>query len=203
VRQAAADGHTRSLATLAAMTQNQSLRERYLLSASLLSDAQAQLALARLYQLRPASDATAKDRGKARFWLEQAAGSLPAASFELGVCLLGDCDGEPANPGRAHQLIESAARQGYAPAMDFLTRNAGDDEASDKYARFAWLEFRARLANEGCYQYFLTLLETGDEAARNAVRNSFLPGERETADTRAGELYSQYGVPARAAAGCN
>ena len=203
VRQAAADGHARSLATLAAMTQDQRLRERYLLSASLLSDAPAQLTLARQYQLRPFSDAASKDRGKARFWLEQAAGSLPAASFELGVCLLGDCDGQPANPGRAHQLIESAARQGYAPAMDFMTRNAGDDEASDKYAHYAWLEFRARLADAGCYQYFLSLLETGDEAARNAVRNSFLPGERGTADTRAGELYSLYGAQARAAAGCN
>jgi hypothetical protein len=203
VRQAAADGHTPSLATLAAMTPDGNLQERYLLSAALLGDTAAQLDLARLYLRRSDATPAPKDRGKARFWLEQAAGSQPAASFELGKCLIRDCDGQAANPSRARQLIESAAREGYPPAMAYMTRDVDAEEPGDKFTRYAWLEFRARLAEQGCYANAAYLVETNDEATRNAIRDSFLPGERGTAITRANELYTQYGAQVLANSGCN
>jgi hypothetical protein len=203
VRRAAADGHTSSLtalASVAAWNRDETSRERYLLSASLLGDSWAQLSLASLYGERRAKDPNSKDRGKMRFWLEQAYDKEPSAAFDLGKCLLADCDGQPANPERGRQLIESAARQGDYPAISFMIEGGAGSEANDKFTRYAWLSFRARLADEGCdANYFVFMMDDKRESARN----SFFPNDRAEADRRADELYERYGAGARDALGCN
>jgi hypothetical protein len=205
VRRAASDGHTPSLealASIAAWNRDDASRERYLLSASLLGDAEAQWRVAGLYGKRLATDPNSKDRGKMRFWLEQAYDKVPAAAFELGQCLLADCDGQPANPERAHGLIESAARQGYPLAIDFMIQGTDGIDGGDNFARFTWLDFQARLADDGCnLDYFMFPSLFDDKRAR--TRDSFYPNERAQADQRGKELYDRYGAGARAALGCN
>jgi hypothetical protein len=200
VARAAADGDTPSLVALAQARVEDSLRERYLLSAALLGDTEAQWMLAGLYGKRLALDPNGNDRGKSRFWLEQAFDKLPAASYELGRCLLADCDGQPANPERARRLIESAARQGDPRAMAFMIEGAGVTEGDDRFAHYAWLDFRASLADDGCEPDYSVVSFDED---RSRARGVFLPQERLEADRRGADLYERYGAAARAALGCN
>jgi TPR repeat protein len=200
VARAAADGDTPSLVALAQASVEDSLRERYLLSAALLGDTEAQWMLAGLYGKRVALDPNGNDRGKSRFWLEQAFDKLPAASFELGRCLLADCDGQPANPERARRLIESAARQGDPRAMAFMIEGVGVTEGDDRFARYAWLDFRASLADDGCEPDYSVVSFDED---RSRARGVFLPQERIEADRRGADLYERYGAAARAALGCS
>jgi len=203
VRRAASDGHTPSLeamATIAAANNDAAARERYLLSASLLGDSKAQWRLAHLYRKRLATNASPDDRGKMRFWLEQAFDKIPAAAFELGDCLRAECDGQPANPERAQRLIESAARQGDPLAIRSMMEGT-DGSASDKFSEFAWLDFRARLAEEGCNIDDFLIARVSDE--RDRTRSAFYPNERSEADQRAQDLYDRYGGGARTALGCD
>ena len=201
VRQAASDGHTLSLqvmASIAARKRDEAGRERYLLSASLLGASEAQWRLAGLYRERLTADPNSKDRGKMRFWLEQAFDKIPAAAFDLGDCLRSECDGQPANPERAQRLIESAASQGESRAIEAMIEGAG---ASDKFSQYAWLDFRARLAEEGCATAAIVTIHASDE--RDRTRNAFYPDERGEADRRGKELYDRFGAGARAALGCD
>lgn len=200
VERAAADGHTPSLVALASSGVDDNRRERYLLSASLLGDAEAQWVLAGLYGKRLALDPNSGDRGKSRFWLEQAFDKLPAAGYELGRCLQADCDGQPANPESARQLIEAAARQGEARAITFMIEGSGVIDGDDRFARYSWLDFRARLADDGCEADY-SVVAFDEERAR--ARSILLPQDREEAERRGAQLYERYGATARAARGCN
>jgi len=200
VARAAADGDTPSLVALAQTSVEDSLRERYLLSAALLGNSEAQWLLAGLYGKRLALDPNGDDRGKFRFWLEQAFDKLPAASYELGRCLLADCDGQPANPERARRLIEAAARQGDARAMAFMIEGVGVTDGDDRFARYAWLDFRASLADDGCEPDYSVVAFDED---RSRARGVLLPQERIEADRHGADLYARYGATARAALGCN
>jgi hypothetical protein len=200
VARAASDGYTPSLVALAQSGVDESRRERYLLSAALLGDTEAQWLLSGLYGKRLALDPNGNDRGKSRFWLEQAFDKLPAASYELGRCLLADCDGQPGNLERARQLIDSAARQGEPRAIAFMIEGTGVTDSDDKFARFAWLDFRAMLADDGCEPDY-SVLSFGDDRVR--ARSAFLPPDRTEADRRGAEVYERFGATARAALGCN
>ncbi len=200
VARAAAEGHTPSLVALAQAGVEDSLRERYLLSAALLGDSEGQWILAGLYAKRLALDPTANDRGKFRFWLEQAFDKVPAASYELGRCLLADCDGQPANLPRGRDLIESAARQGEPRALTSMIAGAAVSAGDEKFTHYAWLDFRARLADDGCEPDY-SVLSFDEERAR--ARAIFLPQERNEADRRGAQLYERFGATARAALGCH
>ena len=200
VARAGADGDTPSLVALAQAGVEDSRRERYLLSAALLGNSEAQWMLAGLYGKRLALDPNGNDRGKSRFWLEQAFDKLPAARYELGRCLLADCDGQPADPERARRLIESAARQADPRAMAFMIEGVGVTEGDDRFARYAWLDFRASLADDGCEPDYSVVSFDED---RSRARGVFLPQERIEADRRGADLYERYGAMARAALGCN
>lgn len=202
VRNAASDGDTPSLvalATAAAQRHDEASEERYLLSASLLGDPDGQWQLARLYQKRLAADPNGKDRGKMRFWLEQAADKIPAATYTLGDCLRTTCDGLAANPDRARRLIETAAQKGDRNAIDAMIRDSQDPGTGDRLADYAWVDFRARLADSGCDAgYFFNLVED----PRAGLHANLLSGERIEADERARDLYERYGASARAQLGC-
>ncbi len=91
-----------------------------------------------------------KDRGKMRFWLEQAYEKVPGAAYDLGMCFKSECDGLPADPDRAQRLIESAARRGDELALMALTHAADGGDAGDKFARYVWADFKTRMAEIGC-----------------------------------------------------
>jgi hypothetical protein len=205
VRNAASDGHVPSLASLgqlAAHTPAEPAGERYLLSASLLGDPASQWWLAQIYMNRKSKS----DRGKMRFWLEQAADKEPEAAFALGHCLLKECDGQPANPERGQRLIEAAAASGSYSALGYLTghsEGSSDSAASvDPATAYAWREFRGRLADEGCNENYLWLLLNDDEERRAQQRDSLLPGDRSSGERQADELYKRNAATARKASGC-
>ena len=207
IRSAAADGHAPSLLALALRAPDDATRERHLLSAAILGDAQAELELARLYTRRAGGDPNDPERAKIRFWLEQANNRLPAATFELGRCLAAGCDGRPADAGRARQLIETAAGQGYPDAIEALAAPdapyAGDTgEPADPAERYAWLGFRARLALLGCYTDFADLA-LDSERSGIALSQSLPAVQADAARTRADLLFRQYGAEAQAALACN
>src|SRR5258705_9112999 len=175
VRRAGSDGHVPSLASLGGATtlaSEDDKREKYLLSASLLGDAESQWRLASLYRNHLANP---DNRGKMRFWLEQAADQEPEAAFALGRCLQKACDGQPANPERAERLIESAAGGGSYSALQYLAGEDGHESAVDPVTRFAWREFRARLADDGCDANYLWRLLDGGAPQRLELRKTFPP----------------------------
>jgi hypothetical protein len=205
VRKAASDGHVPSLASLgqfAARMPADPAGERFLLSASLLGDPSSQWRLAQIYRSRKSQS----DGGKMRFWLEQAADKEPAAAFALGHCLLKQCDGLPANPERGQRLIEAAAASGSSSALEYLTdQGAGGNDgssASDPATRYAWLEFRGRISDEGCNASYIWLLLNDEEAERAEQRDALRPGERSSAERAADDLYKRYAATARKASGC-
>lgn len=204
IRDAASDGHTPSLtalASIAAWKRDDVARERYLLSASLLGDADAQVSLASLYRQRLAADPQSKDRGKMRFWLEQAYDKVPGAAYDLGMCFRSECDGLPANPDRAQQLIESAAHRGDEQALWALTHATDGGAGGDKFGPYVWTDFKTRLAETGCEPDASFAILIGDDRTR--ARSSLYPNDQAEADRRADEFFAKYGPAARAAAGCN
>jgi hypothetical protein len=204
VREAASDGHTPSLTALAAIAawkRDDVARERYLLSASLLGDADAQVSLASVYRQRLAADPQSKDRGKMRFWLEQAYDKVPGAAYDLGMCFRSECDGLPANPDRAQQLIESAAHRGDEQALWALTHATDGSAGGDKFGPYVWTDFKTRLAETGCEPDASFAILIGDDRTR--ARSSLYPNDQAEADRRADEFFAKYGPAARAAAGCN
>jgi hypothetical protein len=207
VRSAAADGHAPSLLAIAMQAADDPTRERHLLSAAILGDARAELELARLYAQRAGDDPGSPDRAKIRFWLEQANNRLPAATFELGRCLAAGCDGRPPDAVRARALVETAAAQGYADAIETLAgvdaAFAGDmAEPAGPAERYAWLGFRARLARLGCYTDFAELALDSERSGMDLSQS--LPAVlARQARAQADQLFRRYGAEAQATLACN
>jgi len=202
VRNAASDGDLPSLMALADaahLRRDYDGEERRLLSAALLGDPDGQWQLALFYRNRWSTSSEVKDRDKMKFWLEQAAEKIPAAAFALGECLQSGCDGRPPNPGRARSLVESAARKGDSAAIEAMITAGADPATGDRFDEYAWLDFRARLAEDGCHpSYYLDLFDD----PRGDARARFLTGDLTEADRRAQSLYESAATDAHSQLGC-
>jgi TPR repeat protein len=196
-------GDEASLRQLAALSEREEAR-RFLLSAAMLGDPQAQVDLAASYYTELKHENRPVDVPRMRYWLEVAAKHSPHAQYMLGECRLEGCDGRPPETEAGVALLRQAARGGDAFALKMLADTLAPGTGSfTNEEQYAWLLFERELLDSGCVSPTSYPLPRIDNWQRlQNVSKGLSPYALSTAQTLGDSYWRAYGAAARGHQGC-